>query len=107
MFKLERKVIYTFVFFLIGYVFAIVSNNDKNLIILFENIRPIYFIISNIFYFIIMLLIIKILIKNREYFQINNDTIKSFFTGFIKLFLIGYFIGSLTLLGNVFVKIVF
>lgn len=106
MFKLEKKIIYTFLFFLIGYVFAL-NGNDKNLIILFENLKPIYFIFTNIFYFLIMFFIIKIVIKNRLYFQINNQNIKLFIQGSLKLFLIGYFIGSLTLLGNVFVKIVF
>lgn len=107
MMNLEKKVILTFVFFLIGYVLGIITNEDKNLIILFENIRPIYFIICNILYFIIMLLIIKSIIKNRTYYQINNTNKKEFVISGLKLFLIGYFIGSLTLVGNVFIKIVF
>lgn len=88
--------------FLIGYFLGISSSNE-NIKIIFERIDTIYLIGLNIIYFLFIYLIFRMIKKSYKYFLTkDNSKIQLIIASFKNLFF-GYFLGSVTLVGNVFI----
>ena len=102
--KITKKEWFIIVAFLIGYIFGITSPN-QNIKVIFENIDTIYLIGLNILYLLFIFLIFKIIKKSYKYFLVKDDSRKQLIIASLKNFFFGYFLGTITLIGNVFILV--
>ncbi len=105
LYQLTKKEYIVFFSFLIGYLFALTSD-DTNLYTILSLISPLSLVISNLFYFLLLFLIYIFLIKKYKYLLIKKINKKEVLLGVLKNMFLGYFLGIITLIGNVFIKVV-
>lgn len=102
--RMTKKEWIIIVAFLIGYILSITASN-QNMKIIFENIDTIYLIGLNLLYLIFIFLIFKMIKKSYKYFLVKDDSKKQIIIAFLKNFFFGYFLGTVTLIGNVFILV--
>lgn len=101
--KMNKTHYLSLIIFFIGYLFAL-TNDDTHLVNILKHLSLFWFAIFNIIYFLSVFLIFKSLLKKYKFFEFN-DMKKSI--SILKLVLIGYFLGSITVLGNSFITVLF
>lgn len=103
--KITKKEILVILSFMTGYIFAL-SANDSNLMIIISSLSWLSIAISNIVYLFFVFLIYKVLIKKYKYFIIKEFNKKEITISIMKNIFLGYFLGIITLMGNVFIKVI-
>lgn len=101
--KMNKNHYLTLLIFFIGYLFAL-TNDDTHLVNILKHLSLFWFAIFNIIYFLSIFLIFKSLLKKYKFFEFKENK-KILST--LKLILIGYFLGSVTVLGNSFITVLF
>ena len=92
--------------FIVGFLLSVLDFKIMSMFeIILSNISQVTFVISYVIMFIFLIFTTKVFVKNGSKLRVTKES-KSFFQ-FLKLFLLGYYMGFIVNISNSFILVLF
>lgn len=104
--KFDRFDFFTVIVFIVGFLLSVLDFKIMSMFeIILSNISRITFVISYVIMFVFLIFTTKVFVKNGSKLRVTKES-KSFFQ-FLKLFLLGYYMGFIVNISNSFILVLF